>query len=104
MIPTRETFAHHKPPPGIRITRREVFTQFDHEGLSLLTQIIAFGSATGAGVAARWLYETFVKPTPEDAPRQVKINEKVVTIVTEKTLQQIIEREITETKGGAPPK
>ena len=104
VIPTRETVGQHEPPPGIKITHREVLTQFDHTGLSILTLIVSFSSATGAGMVSRWLYERFIKPSPEEAPRQVKINEKVVTVVTAEKFQQVIEREITETKGNAPSK
>ena len=102
LVPTRATLTRPQPPPGIIIVDRQARTQFSQEGLSLLTVTIEFSLAVGAGVVATWLYDTFVKPSPTDSARQIKINEKVVTVVTADQLQQLIEREITETKGNAP--
>ncbi len=102
--PAHEVLARLHPPPGIIVADTEVRSWFSEGGLSLLTVTIEFGVAVSASVVAKWLFDTFVKPNPTDCARQIKINEKVVTVVTENQFQQLIEREITDTKDNAPPK
>lgn len=89
--------AYDDLPDGVELIREPVMERRDADYTSVAVGILTFASGVSASLIASWIYEKIKKA--KDKPQfSIKINEKTVRRIDEKTLKEMIEREIIISK------
>jgi hypothetical protein len=98
LVHTPVTAEPFDAPAGVTISNEDRVTYFDAEGLSLLTITISFATGVTGQILASWLYDRFVRPKSSKPAKEIKLNERVITVRSRDEFIQLIEHEIMGTE------
>ena len=89
--------AYDDLPVGVTLIRQPVMERRDAGYVAVATGVLTFASGVSAGLIANWIYDKIkrVKDKPEFS---IKINEKTLRTIDQKSITETIQREIEISK------